>query len=309
MRRIDWILMVAVFAISIGLRMFTSDSPPSDNAPYENPRRPSPEKFTPKRETAGLWARETESWPTIRPRRGRNEIPASAGLPREGTIQEDGKTGASSGTAFSVSGDGYWLTARHVVEGCAKTGIQTRQRGVVRVQRVILHPRADVAMLVTKGAPNPLPVADVAGGRLRTRDAFNIGFPAGQPGAVHARYMGQMTLRHSGRRLRGGGYRERVNAWSEQSRAPERSGSLGGLSGGAVLDGAGRVIGVVQAESRRRGRVMTATPNTLRELFELAKFTPPLNAVESAGLAVNTYPAAARYLILSRRVAKVICRT
>jgi serine protease Do len=306
MRRIDWILMVAVFAISIGLRICSSDSPAPENAPYENPRRPSPENFTPQREVAGLWARETESWPTLRPRRGRNEIPASAGLPREGNIQEDGKTGASSGTAFSVSGDGYWLTARHVVEGCAKTGIQTRQRGVVRVQRVILHPRADVAMLLTKGAPNPLPVASVA---VRSRDAFNVGFPAGRPGAVHARYLGQMTLRHSGRRLRGGGYRERVNAWSEQSRAPERSGSLGGLSGGAVLDGAGRIIGVVQAESRRRGRVMTATPNTLREMFELAKFTPPSNAVESAGLAVNTYPAAARDLILSRRVAKVFCRT
>lgn len=306
MRRFDWMLMVIVFAVSIGLRTFGGDAPQSDAPRFENPRRPSPERFAPKKEDAGVWDRETRAWLKTAPTRLGNEVRASAGLPREGVVKEDDKPGATSGSAFSVSAKGYWLTARHVAEGCAKTGIQTRERGVLKVDRTVLHPRADVAMLITRRGPDPLPVAPAA----TTRDAYNIGFPAGQPGAVHTRFMGEMTLRHTGRRV-GGGYRERVNAWSERSRVPSRSGSLGGLSGGVVLDSSGQVIGVVQAESRRRGRVMTARPKTLREMFELAKFTPP--SASSGGGTVNltgdSYPAAARDLILSRRVAKVFCRT
>ena len=295
--------MIIVFAVSIGLRIFGDDAPPSDAPRDENPRRPNPERFAPKKEGGRVWEQETRDWPTTAPTHLRNEVQASAGLPREGIIKEDSKPGATSGTAFSVSAKGYWLTARHVAEGCAKTGIQTRERGVLKVERTILHPRADVAMLITRRGPEPLRVAET----IRPRDAYNIGFPAGQPGAVHTRFMGEMTLRHTGRRI-GGGYRERVNAWSERSRVPSRSGSLGGLSGGVVLDGAGRVIGVVQAESRRRGRVMTAQPKTLREMFELAKFTPSSGG-GMANLTDDSYPTVARDLILSRRVAKVFCRT
>jgi len=122
-------------------------------------------------------------------------------------------------------------------------------------------------------------------------------------------------LRHKGGRIRGGGYREVVNAWSEQSRVPALAGSLGGISGGVVLDGSGQVIGVVQAESRRRGRVMTAQTKTLREMFNHAKFTPVSSGETSersaleGNLTGDTYPTTARNLILSRRVAKVLCHS
>ncbi len=45
------------------------------------------------------------------------------------------------------------------------------------------------------------------------------------------------------------GFRERVHTWTEQSRIPNRSGSLVGISGGAVMDDQGNIIGIVQAES------------------------------------------------------------
>ena len=38
---------------------------------------------------------------------------------------------------------------------------------------------------------------------------------------------------------------------------------LGGLSGGPVYDATGRVRGVIVAESPRRGRIYTASPETL----------------------------------------------
>jgi serine protease Do len=298
MRRFDWILMIIVFAVSVGLRMFTGETPYSDS-----PRRPSAERFTPKQQSEGVWDRETRDWLTARPTPMKGEG-GPVRLPREGIVKEDQKPGDTSGTAFSVSAEGYWLTARHVAEGCKKTSIQVRERSVIKVNRTILHPRADVAMLITKRAPQPLVVA----ARMSAREAFNIGFPAGQPGAVHTRYMGEMTLRHKGRLIRGGGYREVVNAWSEKSRVPARTGSLGGISGGVVLDASGQVIGVVQAESRRRGRVMTAQPRTLREMFNLARFTPsPKGGAGRESLTGDSYPTAARNLILSRRVAKVFC--
>ncbi|MGY8937055.1 MAG: S1 family peptidase [Alphaproteobacteria bacterium] len=304
MRRLDWMLMIIVFAVSIGLRMLTGEAPASDN-----PRRPSAERFTPEKQSAGVWDRETWDWLTARPTPMNNGGPG--GLPREGIVKEDHKPGDTSGTAFSVSAKGYWLTARHVAEGCKTISIQVRERSVIKVNRTILHPRADVAMLITKRAPAPLVVATAVG----AQDAFNVGFPAGQPGAVHTRYMGEMTLRHKGGRIRGGGYREVVNAWSEQSRVPALAGSLGGISGGVVLDGSGQVIGVVQAESRRRGRVMTAQTKTLREMFNHAKFTPVSSGETSersaleGNLTGDTYPTTARNLILSRRVAKVLCHS
>ena len=127
--------------------------------------------------------------------------------------------------------------------------------------------------------------------------------------------MEEMTLRHKGGRIRGGGYREVVNAWSEKFRVPARTGSLGGISGGVALDGPGQVIGVVQADSRRRGRVMTAQLKTLHEMFNQARYTPASSGETSGRSALegnltgDSYPTTARNLILSRRVAKVFCHS
>ena len=111
-------------------------------------------------------------------------------------------------------------------------------------------------------------------------------------------------MRHRGRM----GFREKVNVWGEVSRIPGRFGSLGGLSGGAVFDDTGRVIGVVEAESRRRGRIMTGEPKTISETLKLARVNVKPGETVGGGFSKNDYPQAARRLITTLRIARVVCR-
>jgi len=300
MRKLDWLLLIVLIVGAIGGKFldFGDAVPPSDN-----PRRPSPENFTPK-----LWDSETRAWLSEGPTRSGTELPFMAELPREGIIDDGGKPASSVGSAFAVAKRGIWLTARHVVDGCDQTWLRIGEKRGLKIQRVFIHPNADVAVLITNGGPEGLALAAT---NVRLGESYSVGFPKGAPGAVHARYVGEMTLRHRGGRGGRQGYRERVSAWSERSRIPSRQGSLGGLSGGVVLGDSGRVVGVVQAESRRRGRIMTARPETLYDAFRRANVSVPAlsGAVTGAEhLTAKDYPRAARRLITTIRVAKVLCR-
>ena len=294
MRRLDWIALLLIIVVAVGGEILGGGGSVPEN---HSPRRPDPELFEPQ-----IWDAETRAWLE---QGGQAKHPGLQGafpIPREGVIEEIDRKGSSTGSAFSVSSRGYWLTARHVVEGCDQTYLQTGIREGILVRRTAIHPTADVALIVTDGAPEGLPIAAA---RMGNSDSFSIGFPQGQPGAVHGRFLGEMTMRHTGQR----GYRERVYAWSIVSAIPRRFESLGGLSGGAVIDEAGRIIGIVQAESPRRGRIMTARPIAYREIFELAGITVPIisQAASKAVISEANYEASARRLITTLRVAKVLC--
>ncbi len=294
MRRLDWFALILVVVVAIGSKILgVGESVPENYSP----RRPNPELFEPK-----IWDAETQAWLQGGAQEKRPRTRSVFPLPREGIIEEIGLRGSSTGSAFSVSSQGYWLTARHVAEGCDQAYIQTGTREGIRVVRTAIHPQADVALLITDGAPEGLPVAD---SRMGRRESFSVGFPKGRPGAVHGRFLGEMTMRHTGRR----GYRERVYAWSIVSEVPRRFASLGGLSGGAVIDDAGRIVGIVQAESPRRGRFMTAMPETYQKMFELAGVNVPVisEPASKAGISAANYGSIARELITTLRVAKVLC--
>ena len=302
MRSLDWFLVLLLIVGAVGskaLKFGASEGAEkrSSSSISGNPRRPAPLGHIPR-----AWDMETKDWLMALPRSKRNEIPAHAPIPHEGVILENGKRSSSSGSAFSVSDGGVWLTARHVVEGCDTIWVQIAPNRALKVQRAITHPRADVAVLKTRGGPSGLMLSDAQ--PRHGDDAFNIGFPRGMPGAVHGRYLGETTMRHRGHR----GFREMVNVWSEVSRIPGRFGSLGGLSGGAVFDDTGRVIGVVEAESRRRGRVMTGRPKTINEILELARVNVKPGDTAGGGFTQNDYPKAARRLITNLRIARVVCR-
>lgn len=294
MRRLDWFMIIALVVVALAGKIIDFDGARSDP---QNQRRPNPEAFTP-----SYWDSETRAWLNQSPGKTGSENPAFAQLPSTGVIEESTENTSSTGSAFSISKNGLWLTARHVAWGCDKTYIQTGDKKALRVNKVDFHPQADIALLTTQSAPQPLPISknlDVS------RDAYGVGFPKGQPGAVHGAFIGPMTMHHRGRN----GYRERVNAWSERSRIPSRAGSLGGLSGGAVLDENGQIIGIIQAESRRRGRFMTARLDTIHEFLRQNAATLPASAapVSEGAITSQFYPQTARQLLTTLRVAKVLC--
>jgi len=163
----------------------------------------------------------------------------------------------SSGTAFSIAGEGRWLTARHVVEGCRQPALVVGGGRAVAAD-VRLSPRADIALLITAGGPPALPVSTTTPLQVGQR-AFHPGFPQGRPGEVTSRLLGREMLKVRGRGARD----EPVLAWAEVDRTLGLEGTLAGLSGAPAMDRRGRVVALTIAEAPRRGRLYTTAPDTL----------------------------------------------
>ena len=167
-----------------------------------------------------------------------------------------------SGTAFAVSAQGLWLTARHVVEGCRRPAVVVGGGQAVAAE-ARLAPRSDVAILITEGGPDALPIARESPLR-RGQRGYHPGFPQGRPGEAASRLLGRESLRVRGRGARD----EPVLAWAEIGRTEGLEGTLAGLSGAPTLDGQGRVVAVTIAESPRRGRIYTTAPESLTPVLE-----------------------------------------
>src|ERR1700761_6791863 len=73
------------------------------------------------------------------------------------------RRGDAAGTAFSVADSGVWLTARHVVDHCARAAIMVNGTEGVAA-RVRLAPRGEAAVLLTADGAPALPLAT---GQLR----------------------------------------------------------------------------------------------------------------------------------------------
>ena len=75
----------------------------------------------------------------------------------------------ASGTAFSISREGRWVTARHVVEGCRRPAIMVGGGRAVAAD-VRLAPRADIAVLITQGGADAVPVQPAGNARRAVVD-------------------------------------------------------------------------------------------------------------------------------------------
>jgi serine protease Do len=204
------------------------------------------------------------------------------------------------GTAFSIDPRGVWLTARHVVDGCAQAAIVVGgARGVAA--DVLIDPGADIALLRTAGGPEPLP-SGLSRELREGQRAYHLGFPQGRPGEATSRLLGRETLVVLGRGARS----EPVLAWAETGRTEGLNGTLGGLSGAPALDAAGRIIGVTIAESPRRGRIYTTAPDTLRRTLLAAGAAPPAGVGEEP-LTPRNYGRVADELRRELQIARVVC--
>jgi len=205
----------------------------------------------------------------------------------------------TSGTAFSIAGEGRWVTARHVVEGCRRPALVIGGGRAIAAD-VRLAPRADVALLLTDGGPTALPVAADAPLRKGQR-AFHPGFPQGKPGEVTTRLLGRETLKVFGRNA----HDEPVLAWAEVGRTAGLEGTLSGLSGGPVLDSRGRVVGVTLAEAPRRGRIYTTAPESFEPAIRGEQRAD--EAARGQPITVDTYGKVSERLRRDLRVAQVVC--
>ncbi len=190
-------------------------------------------------------------------------LPDRARLPRDVSstvIVEVGRTDQNSvGTAFSVDDSGTYVSARHVVEGCSSVSLIRNQRRIA-VTLISKATNRDFAVLKVDNLTAE-PFALSLQVPRRGNDGYMMGYPQGVPADVRATVIGSTVMRSKGRY----NTRERVVAWVERERRPRFGGSLGGISGGPVLDDEGRIVGTVVAGAPRRGRVYTTNPTVFSE--------------------------------------------
>jgi hypothetical protein len=95
-------------------------------------------------------------------------------------------------------------------------------------------------------------------------------------------------------------------AWAERGRFPDFSGSLGGISGGPIFDARGYLVGVVVAETPRRGRFDTIAPEILAAGAGTA-LAPGDPARPEFTLSARDLPAVADTLRARQRVVQAVC--
>lgn len=207
------------------------------------------------------------------------------------------------GTAFSVDPRGIWVTARHVAsEDCQQLVMVVTGRPVTATI-AFLDPQSDLAILRTsRGAPAlPLSTAEQELGE----SGYSFGYPTGILGATRDTLMSRSRMQLAGRVA---GVTPTLT-WAEDRRFPDSLATLGGMSGGPMVDASGRVVGSVVAATLRRGRVHTVAPEVLerRERDQGVAAAPWSPVTEIAGAPLDLSAAAAA-LDGNSRIAKVYCK-
>lgn len=279
MRIPDWLIYSVVLAVIVTTLFFSE----VDRAPIDPPVEPPYDiaEPVPADEPLGPLLPETNPFD-------------------ERVLVQVGEVEDGIGTAFAINQSGLWLTARHVVDGCAQVGLSIGNGRVVPVETSIRSPVSDLAILHTQRAPRTVGLdfdKDMRVGEA----GYHIGFPQGQSGEVSSRLLSRGRLVTRGRYS----LEEGVLAWAETARSANLRGTLAGMSGGPVFDADGSVVGVTVAESPRRGRIYTAAPRSI------TRFLDDHQAVAVSGVPVplsqDSYGREANRLRKERAVVKVIC--
>ncbi|NNE59035.1 MAG: trypsin-like peptidase domain-containing protein [Hellea sp.] len=198
------------------------------------------------------------------------------------------------GTAFVIDEAGTWMTARHVVDSCDDVALRIGERGGVKID-VEVSPDSDAAILKADWKRRPLPM-DLETHRQVGEYGYFFGFPQGKPGEAVGALLGRHKMIVRGRY----DTQEAVLAWTEVGRSAGLNGSLGGMSGAPALDKDGEVIGIVAAESPRRGRIYTVAPKNLRKYASTQNIAAePIN--------LDKYGSDADDYRRDRRIVQVVC--
>ncbi|WP_262692423.1 S1 family peptidase [Kordiimonas aestuarii] len=234
-------------------------------------------------------------------------VPDDSPLPgndgRGVTVELDREVKSGVGTAFAVDGEGTFITARHVVDGCGKVYLVRGPRQLEPVVSAVSETSRDFAVLRARGL-KPDYVSLSRTSPKRGDDGYMMGFPQGKAADVRATVIGTTEMRSVGRYS----MREPVLAWVERERRPTFGGSLGGISGGPVFDAEGYVVGTVVAGAPRRGRVYTTHPR----VFADAGFLRDMNRGDAGhalrgGVTRDDFDGKGKALRAGRTIAQVYC--
>ncbi|MGD2133641.1 MAG: serine protease [Maricaulaceae bacterium] len=233
-------------------------------------------------------------------------------LPGRSDFDEDvwvgvGQAVAATGTAFSV-GDGVWMTARHVVDGCDATVLEVEEGEGPRASEPLGDAdgealSAEISIVTSPLSRAPLALDVAEDDRGLGEDAYLIGYPTGVPGEVSGKLMGRATIQLRGRYAVG----EPALVWAETSRTEGIEGHLGGLSGGPAFDHEGEVVGVMVAHAPRRGRIYTSAPSRIAAAVTDTGAETASDAATAGPIRDANYGEVGRRLRRDLRVAKVRC--
>jgi S1-C subfamily serine protease len=282
MRIPDWLVYTVVLIVIVATLFSQGGDEPADGfAPYEF-AEPAPGGIDPDAATPGPPLPDADPFD-------------------ERVLVQVGDAEDGIGTAFAVNKSGAWLTARHVVDGCLRVGLAVDGGRMVVVNEVRTSPNSDLALLFTDRAPTAVPLD--LDRELRIGEAgFHVGFPQGRSGEASSHLLARSRLVTRGRYSMD----EPVLAWAESERSDGIEGTLSGMSGGPVFDRDGAVIGVTVAESPRRGRIYTATPDSIGRFLEEQGLVAP--AGDARPLAASSYAREADRMRDEKSVVKVLCR-
>lgn len=292
MNRLDKIVAALLFLL-VAAMVFGRQGPEAGRRPVPPPAAPAP-------------APQIPAQPSL-PERVRRPplLDPSARDPLVEVGSHDAQAGAVLlGTAFSVDAGGVWLTARHVAsDACGQVVMIIAGRPSPAII-AYLHPEADLAVLKTQGGT---PALAFASEQLTVDETgFSFGYPTGVLGATEDELMGRSRM-HLGGRLAG---ITPTLTWAETRRVPETLGTLGGMSGGPMLDVHGRVIGIVVAATTRRGRIHTVAPELLQQVRRTTGLFAGSQRQASEEIADRPEGLIEAATALSRksRIAKVYCK-
>jgi serine protease Do len=208
------------------------------------------------------------------------------------------------GTSFPI-GQGIWLTARHLANAQCQRIVMLIAGRQIPATIAYLHPQSDLAVLKTAQAGGPpLPLDGKA--MTMSETGFTFGFPAGTLGATEDQLLGRSRMQLGGK-IDGTGP---MLTWAEVARFPDSLSELNGMSGGPMLDHDGRIVGIMVAASKRRGRVETVAPEVLQATETSFALDPASAAAAPAGEVTGQSVSlgdAADELSRDRRIAKTYC--
>lgn len=299
MRIPDWVVYAVVLIVIVGTLFYSGSGEKDKPWQSQNEQIEDAQDFTDRGRTPSIDEGAVTESDAVLEDEG-EPLPDSAPFDERVLVQvgdaEDG-----IGTAFAINESGAWLTARHVVDGCSRVGLAVGNGRMVRVDEVKTSQNTDLALLLTDRAPTSLPLALDRGLRIG-EPGYHVGFPQGRSGEAVSVLESRSNLVTRGRYT----MEEPVLAWAERERSEGIEGTLSGMSGGPVFNKDGAVVGVTVAESPRRNRIYTASPDSIRSFLEDLGLVAP--GGEAHALSASSYTEEADRLRRERAVVKVLCR-